>query len=62
MNRAGYRTTEFWITALSVLATVVMASRELLSSDQAVTAAAIAAGLYAVSRGLTKMHSHMPYQ
>jgi len=57
--KAGYRTTEFWITALSVLATIVMASRELLSSDQAVTAAAIAAGLYSISRGLAKTNKGM---
>ena len=57
--KAGYRTTEFWITALSVLATIVMASRELLSSDQAVTAAAIAAVLYSISRGLAKTNKGM---
>ena len=50
----GYRTTEFYVTLLSVIGAMVMAARELLSPDQAVIATAIASGLYAVSRGLAK--------
>jgi hypothetical protein len=55
--KAGYRTTEFWITLLSVLGAIVMASRELLSAPDAAIAASIAAGLYAVSRGLAKLNT-----
>ena len=53
----GYKTTEFWITALSVVATIIMASLEILSADKVAIAAAIASGLYAISRGLAKQKS-----
>jgi len=50
----GYKTTEFWITALSVIATAIMAGLNLLSADQVAIASAVASGLYAISRGLAK--------
>ena len=50
----GYKTTEFWITALSVVATAIMAGLNLLSADQVAIASAVASGLYAISRGLAK--------
>ena len=53
----GYKTTEFWITALTVVATAIMAGLNLLSADQVAIASAVASGLYAISRGLAKQNT-----
>lgn len=61
-DRSGPRTTEFWISLLTILASLVVAFRPTLASkvgvDQIRQWATIAAGLasvgYAVSRAITK--------
>ena len=50
----GYRSTEFYITLLSILGSLAMSVQEMLPPKDAVIAGAIASGLYAISRGLAK--------
>ena len=54
MYKSGWKTTEFWITACSVIGAVMMTLQDVLSPDQAAIASAVASGFYAVSRGLAK--------
>ena len=54
MNKQGYRTTEFWVTVLAILASVLVASDDLLEPKYSGIAAAIASGMYAISRSLAK--------
>jgi len=50
----GYKTTEFWITIFTLIATIASAVSGLVDEDYAYIVAAIASGAYAVSRGLAK--------
>ena len=59
MTRPGYKTTEFWLTALFTLATMVVASGALAETHVAVKIAAFIAGAltslgYGASRGFVK--------
>ena len=52
--KTGYKTTEFWVTVLAILASVLVASDDLLEPKYSGIAAAIASGKYAISRSLAK--------
>jgi hypothetical protein len=55
----GLKTTEFWVTAFVVVGTVItsLTSENLIPGKYAGLAVGIAAGAYAISRGLKKMGS-----
>jgi len=52
--KSGWKTTEFWVTACVVLATVAGWIGGKLDGNGAIIASAVASGLYATSRGLAK--------
>ena len=52
--KAGYKTTEFWVTTLTSLAALIAALTSNLNPRYAAIGAAIAEGLYALSRAITK--------
>lgn len=52
--KSGWRTSEFWVVILFTLGMVLSAIAGWLPAEWATIAAAIADGLYAVSRGLAK--------
>lgn len=52
--KPGIKTTEFWITTLTIVGTVGTALAGVLPASIAVPVAAIASGAYAVARGLAK--------
>jgi hypothetical protein len=52
--KAGWRTTEFWVTVLVILGSVVASATSNLSPRSASLGATVAAGLYALSRGISK--------
>ena len=54
--KPGYRTTEFWVTALTVAGLVIASATTSLAPRYAALGAAISAGLYAVARGLAKLN------
>ena len=43
--KTGYKTTEFWVTVLAILASVLVASDDLLEPKYSGIAAAIASGM-----------------
>jgi hypothetical protein len=53
--KAGYKTSEFWITALSIVGLTVSAAATSLSPKYAAIGAAVSGSAYAVSRGLAKL-------
>lgn len=53
--KSGYKTTEFWVTALTAGSAVVGTLAKVIPGSGGIIAAAIAGGLYAVSRGLAKL-------
>jgi hypothetical protein len=55
MPKPGYKTTEFWVTAITSAAALVAALSGNLSPRYAALAAAISTGLYAIGRGLAKV-------
>jgi hypothetical protein len=55
MLKPGYKTSEFWVTALTIAGLVVSSAAASLSPRYAATGAAVSAGLYALSRGLAKL-------
>lgn len=50
----GWRTSEFWVTALSIVGLVVSAAVTSLPPRYAAIGTAVAAAAYAISRGLAK--------
>ena len=52
--KTGYKTTEFWVTVLAILASVLVASDDILEPRWSGLAASLASGLYAISRSLAK--------
>lgn len=52
--KPGYLTTEFWVTTLTSVAALVAALTSNLNPRYAAIGAAVAEGLYALSRGITK--------
>lgn len=55
MLKPGYKTTEFWINALTIAGLVVSSLAFSLSPRYAAIGASVSAGLYAISRGLAKL-------
>ena len=55
--RRGYKTTEFWVTALSILGLVVSSASASLSPRWAAIGASVSTAAYAISRGLAKMNA-----
>lgn len=55
MLKPGYKTTEFWVTALTSAAALIAALSGHLSPRYAAIAAAVSTGLYAIGRGLAKV-------
>jgi hypothetical protein len=54
--KAGWKTTEFWITALSIVGLVVSSATASLSPRYAAIGATISGASYAISRGLAKLN------
>jgi hypothetical protein len=54
--RRGYLTTEFWITALTIVGLVISSVAATLSPRYAAIGAAITAAAYAIARGLAKLN------
>jgi len=52
--KPGYLTTEFWVIVLTAVGSVVAASASWLTPRYAALASAIAAGAYAIARGIAK--------
>lgn len=53
--KPGYKTTEFWVSALTTGGALIGALAGVLPGAAGIIAASIAGGLYAVSRGLVKL-------
>lgn len=53
--KPGYKTTEFWVTTLTSLGALIAALSSHLTPKYAALGAAVSSGVYAVSRGLTKL-------
>ncbi len=53
--KPGYTTTEFFVTALSILGLVVSALASALSPKYAAIAVSVSGAAYVISRGLAKM-------
>ena len=56
MTKAGWKTTEFWITALAIVGLVVSSVAASLSPKYAAIGASVSAAAYAISRGLAKLN------
>lgn len=56
MLTPGYKTTEFWITALTVVGLVVASASTSLPPRYAAIGAAISGAAYALARGLAKLN------
>ena len=54
--KPGYRTTEFWVSVLTVIGLVVAAATTALPDRYAAIGSAISAGAYAIARGLAKLN------
>lgn len=55
VQKPGWRTSEFWVTALSIAGLVVSAAATSLSPKYAAIGASVSAAAYAISRGLAKL-------
>ena len=53
--KAGWKTTEFWITATSIAGLVVASFAYSLAPKYAALGVSLSGGFYAVSRGLAKL-------
>lgn len=53
--RPGWKTSEFWVTALAIVGLVVSAAATSLSPRYAAIGASVSAAAYAISRGLAKL-------
>lgn len=56
MLRRGYLTTEFWISAATIVGLVIGAAATSLPPRYAALGAAISASAYAIARGLAKLN------
>jgi hypothetical protein len=54
--RPGWKTTEGWITALTIAGLVIASMATSLPPRYAAIGASVSAGLYAISRGLAKLN------
>jgi len=53
--KAGWKTSEFWITALSIVGLTASSAAASLSPKYAAIGVALSGAAYALSRGLAKM-------
>ena len=53
--KPGWKTSEFWVTALSIVGLVASSAAASLSPRYAAIGASLSAAAYAISRGLAKM-------
>lgn len=53
--KPGYKTSEFWVTTLTIVGLVVSAAAAPLSPKYAAIGAAISGAAYTISRGLAKL-------
>ena len=53
-TKPGIYTTEFWVSAITLIAVFISSIDDALPDKWAAIAAAVVAGLYAVARGLAK--------
>jgi hypothetical protein len=53
--KAGWKTSEFWVTTLSIVGLVVSSAATSLSPKYAAIGASVSAAAYAISRGLAKL-------
>lgn len=56
-TKPGWQTTEFWVTKLSLAAMILGTVAGYIPGTWSVVGGAIAAGLYAISRGLAKSNA-----
>lgn len=54
--KSGWKTTEFWVSTLSIVGLVVSSIATSLSPKYAAIGAAVSASAYAISRGLAKLN------
>jgi hypothetical protein len=55
--KTGWKTTEVWVTALSIVGLAVSSITASLSPKYAAIGAAVSAAAYAISRGLAKLNA-----
>jgi hypothetical protein len=55
--KAGWKTTEFWVSTLSIVGLVVSSASAGLSEKYAAIGATISGAAYAISRGLAKFNA-----
>ena len=53
--KPGYKTTEFWLTLVTTLITILGALQQVLPAKYAALSVSLVAGLYSVSRGIAKI-------
>jgi hypothetical protein len=53
--KAGWKTSEFWVTALSIVGLVIGAAATSLSPKYGAIGIAVSGSAYTISRGLAKM-------
>lgn len=58
--KSGWRTSEFWVTALTIVGLAVSSAAASLSPRYAAIGAALSAAAYAFSRGLAKLFPPKP--
>lgn len=58
--KPGYRTSEFYVTATTIVGLVVAALAAPLPSKYAALGASLSGGFYAISRGLAKLFPTKP--
>lgn len=52
----GWKTTEFWVTALAIVGLVASSAAASLAPRYAAIGVAVSTAAYAISRGLTKLN------
>lgn len=55
--KTGWKTTEFWVTALAIVGLVVSSVSTSLNPKWAAIGAAVSTAAYAISRGLAKQNA-----
>lgn len=55
--KAGWKTTEFWVSTLTIVGLVVSSAAASLPDKYAAIGASVAAAVYAISRGLAKLNT-----
>lgn len=58
MNKSGWKTTEFWVTTLSIVGLVTSSIATSLAPRYAAIGIAVSVAAYSISRGLAKLKSN----